>query len=1199
MLSQGENMMARIHSIINLLILISAVIAVAGCSSGSEPDNSAETAFQLPSELEQLRLSENGSIHAYIQIDGGTRQEMTVSGSSASIDLTVSEGAHDITIILEFLPTSGSAVTLAQASQSLVVSANGNNALNFTTSDFDFSAFDDDSDGFSNLSEMQAGSSAPVMESVSPADTSSDVASTTTVEITFDDPMKLSTLQDSFTLSGASVGDVAGTVSFDDSSFTATFTPDRNLRIYETYTATVSTAAENTADIALTSAVSWSFTIQDPPVQQISTVQSAEAAGTPILEFNTAGQGIAVWEVSGAGRSLVTSYFDGSNWSSEATLASQTTSSSMNAQLVSNGTGFALVWTQFDGANYQLYNSFHDGKGWSIAQALDSENASVGAPQMTTNGTGYAVIWTQMETGSGLSRIYARVSDEENNWGAITAIDDATSDTSSPRIASNGSDYAVIWKQGNPTGIWVRIYSGSWGASSLQRLDDPSNTDNADMHQIASNGSGYSVIWSKSSFDSSGSNIHNTTYHDSAGFGWSTPSDIDGSSLRSKIASQGSITSNGTGYAVTFGRHNGSSYDIYAVLNTNGDATWETPESLELEDGNTDGVPIIASNGNSYATLWTQYDGSSTYDLLSSIHTGSGWTGASAIEAGSAAVYSGFKLGSIGTKYIAAWTQQAGGIDHIFTNVYDGDWSPSVTQLSNASNSVATMELEYNPIGKFFVAWSETGAGVYTSSYDDISWSAQSALSTTAIGGSSNTPQLYDNGNGQILAIWRQNSANMYNLYASIHQNGDWGTPIILSEGDIALPDMYAASNGSGFAVAWSESDGITESVYASIYDGSNWSDAEQVDKSSLSGDSFLHAPFHGQGTRKVLASNGSGYMLLFIQSTETEPDDVYAVQYNGSAWGTPTVLDLAANNFDARFSIIEKLEGGGYLALWEQYDGTAERIYSSEFDGTDWQTPQLLENSGNVFDKYPIDLVSDGDSLLTVWRQSDGTQNRAYTASYSPGGSWSSPVTLDSGTSGHEVTAGPIAVHSSSGQFAVSWMESTSAIFEQLMTATYDGNAWSSAEYIDGGIVGSIVFNGLFYPVLASNGSHYALTWSRSSDGAGDGYVSVFDGTSWSTAISLESGAASVNPVQVVSNGDGFLTGWLQLGDGGAVDVMVNRYDPTTGWSGESVLDLDAINSASDMFLSGTDDGYLCAWTQAEPSGDPAVLFPWAKLQF
>jgi len=95
----------------------------------------------------------------------------------------------------------------------------------------------------------------PTVASTSPVADAIDVAVSTVVTATFSEAMDASTITtSSFTLDG-----VAGSVSYDSGTYTATFTPDANLAYSTTYTATLSTAITDAAGNPLASAYSWSF----------------------------------------------------------------------------------------------------------------------------------------------------------------------------------------------------------------------------------------------------------------------------------------------------------------------------------------------------------------------------------------------------------------------------------------------------------------------------------------------------------------------------------------------------------------------------------------------------------------------------------------------------------------------------------------------------------------------------------------------------------------------------------------------------------------------------------------------------------------------------------------------------------------------------------------------------------------------------
>lgn len=105
-------------------------------------------------------------------------------------------------------------------------------------------------------------SPAPVVQSTIPDDLDTDVALNSTVSAQFSQPMDAATLTDlTFTV-------MDGTTAVDGSIVTVgnvvTFTPDNNLLSGVTYTATITTGAENTLGVAMENDYEWTFETVDP-----------------------------------------------------------------------------------------------------------------------------------------------------------------------------------------------------------------------------------------------------------------------------------------------------------------------------------------------------------------------------------------------------------------------------------------------------------------------------------------------------------------------------------------------------------------------------------------------------------------------------------------------------------------------------------------------------------------------------------------------------------------------------------------------------------------------------------------------------------------------------------------------------------------------------------------------------------------------
>jgi hypothetical protein len=108
-----------------------------------------------------------------------------------------------------------------------------------------------------------SGAGAAAVTSVIPVDIATGVCINKTVTATFSQPMLASTITatGTFTVKETiSSSAVAGTVAYDATTMTATFTPSSNLTSGTNYTATITTAAMDTAGNPLAAAKVWSFT---------------------------------------------------------------------------------------------------------------------------------------------------------------------------------------------------------------------------------------------------------------------------------------------------------------------------------------------------------------------------------------------------------------------------------------------------------------------------------------------------------------------------------------------------------------------------------------------------------------------------------------------------------------------------------------------------------------------------------------------------------------------------------------------------------------------------------------------------------------------------------------------------------------------------------------------------------------------------
>ncbi|HUQ48669.1 MAG TPA: Ig-like domain-containing protein [Gemmatimonadaceae bacterium] len=121
---------------------------------------------------------------------------------------------------------------------------------------------------------------APTVLSTVPADGATGVSTTAPITATFSEPMDISSINGTtFTLKTTSGGTpVAGTVTFNNSTSTATFAPSSALSSTTSYTATITTGVRDVSSNNMAANKVWTFTTADVAAPSVSSVAPTDGA---------------------------------------------------------------------------------------------------------------------------------------------------------------------------------------------------------------------------------------------------------------------------------------------------------------------------------------------------------------------------------------------------------------------------------------------------------------------------------------------------------------------------------------------------------------------------------------------------------------------------------------------------------------------------------------------------------------------------------------------------------------------------------------------------------------------------------------------------------------------------------------------------------------------------------------------------------
>ncbi|VAW58941.1 Chitinase [hydrothermal vent metagenome] len=146
------------------LILSLLFLALYACGGGdnSTGQNTSEnkTIVELPDGVQKLTLNGEGTLNAYIVIDGDTDKKITMvldrnAGTASLVVPALTRELHRIKITYDYT-LSGVTYILATASRDIDLSSGATN-LSFSITDYQTDPYDDDNDGSSNIAELKSG----------------------------------------------------------------------------------------------------------------------------------------------------------------------------------------------------------------------------------------------------------------------------------------------------------------------------------------------------------------------------------------------------------------------------------------------------------------------------------------------------------------------------------------------------------------------------------------------------------------------------------------------------------------------------------------------------------------------------------------------------------------------------------------------------------------------------------------------------------------------------------------------------------------------------------------------------------------------------------------------------------------------------------------------------------------------------------
>jgi len=189
--------------------------------------------------------------------------------------------------------------------------------------------------------------------------------------------------------------------------------------------------------------------------------------------------------------------------------------------------------------------------------------------------------------------------------------------------------------------------------------------------------------------------------------------------------------------------------------------------------------------------------------------------------------------------------------------------------------------------------------------------------------------------------------------------------------------------------------------------------------------------------------------------------------------------------------------------------------------------------------------------------------------------GSWQGAEKLE--TEEGRAISPQIAFDNNDNAFAV-WQQRDSSDIYSIRVSRFDGTSWGNIEKIETGAGNS------YSPQIAidTNGNALIVWQQRDANNRGDILSSRFNGSKWTSAVPIETGAFDAQSPQIVIDNNGnALAVWRQH-DGTRFNVLANRFDGNSWGSNAELIDSKNTSAQAPQIAIDNNGNAFAIWQQS-----------------